>query len=140
MPKATMLENVMQLNQHLSIGQARSMLGAFLFKGDDVFKPVNVLSGGEKNRVGLCCLLAKKANTLILDEPTNHLDMQSIDILAEALRLFEGTTIFVSHNRSFIDDVATHILGLNPRGQTLLVEGDLDRFEAKAAQVEFNWH
>ena len=140
MPKATMLENVMQLNQHLSIGQARSMLGAFLFKGDDVFKPLNVLSGGEKNRVGLCCLLAKKANTLILDEPTNHLDMQSIDILAEALRLFEGTVMFVSHNRSFIDDVATHILGLNPRGQTLLVEGDLDRFEAKATQVEFSWN
>ncbi len=139
-PKATMLENVMQLNQHLSIGQARSMLGAFLFKGDDVFKPLNVLSGGEKNRVGLCCLLAKKANTLILDEPTNHLDMQSIDILAESLSVFEGTVLFVSHNRSFIDDVATHILGLNARGQTLLVEGDLERFEAKAAQVEFCWN
>lgn len=139
MPKATMLENVMQLNQHLSMGQARSMLGAFLFKGDDVFKPINVLSGGEKNRVGLCCLLAKKANTLILDEPTNHLDMQSIDILAEALKVFEGTAMFVSHNRSFIDDVATHVLGLNPRGQTLLVEGDLERFETKAAQVGFVW-
>lgn len=140
MPKATMLENVMQLNQHLSMGQARSMLGAFLFKGDDVFKPLNVLSGGEKNRVGLCCLLAKKANTLILDEPTNHLDMQSIDILAESLNAFEGTVLFVSHNRSFIDDVATHILGLNAKGQTLLVEGDLERFEAKAEQVEFSWN
>lgn len=139
MPKATMLENVMQLNQHLSMGQARAMLGAFLFKGDDAFKPINVLSGGEKNRVGLCCLLAKKANTLILDEPTNHLDMQSIDILAEALKAFEGSVMFVSHNRSFIDDVATHILGLNPRGQTLLVEGDLERFETKAAQVGFVW-
>ena len=139
MPKATMLENVMQLNQHLSMGQARSMLGAFLFKGDDVFKPLNVLSGGEKNRVGLCCLLAKKANTLILDEPTNHLDMQSIDVLADSLSAFEGTVLFVSHNRSFIDDIATHILGLNARGQTLLVEGDLQRFEAKAAQVEFCW-
>lgn len=139
MPKATILENMMQLNQHLSMGQARSMLGAFLFKGDDVFKPLNVLSGGEKNRVGLCCLLAKKANTIILDEPTNHLDMQSIDILAEALSSFEGTVLFVSHNRSFIDDVATHVLGLNAKGQTLLVEGDLERFEAKAAQIEFGW-
>ncbi|MCE2716362.1 MAG: ABC-F family ATP-binding cassette domain-containing protein [Pseudomonadota bacterium] len=139
MPKATVLENMMQINQHLSMGQARGMLGAFLFKGDDVFKPLNVLSGGEKNRVGLCCLLAKKANTIILDEPTNHLDMQSIDILAEALSAFEGTVLFVSHNRSFIDDVATHILGLNAKGQTLLVEGDLERFEAKAAQVEFGW-
>jgi len=139
MPKATVLENMMQINQHLSMGQARGMLGAFLFKGDDVFKPLNVLSGGEKNRVGLCCLLAKKANTIILDEPTNHLDMQSIDVLAEGLSAFEGTVLFVSHNRSFIDDVATHILGLNAKGQTLLVEGDLERFETKAAQVEFGW-
>lgn len=138
-PKATILENMMQINQHLSMGQARGMLGAFLFKGDDVFKPLNVLSGGEKNRVGLCCLLAKKANTIILDEPTNHLDMQSIDVLAEGLSGFEGTVLFVSHNRSFIDDVATHILGLNAKGQTLLVEGDLERFETKAAQVEFGW-
>ena len=138
-PKATILENMMQINQHLSMGQARGMLGAFLFKGDDVFKPLNVLSGGEKNRVGLCCLLAKKANTIILDEPTNHLDMQSIDVLAEGLSAFEGTVLFVSHNRSFIDDVATHILGLNAKGQTLLVEGDLERFETKAAQVEFGW-
>lgn len=139
MPKESILENMMQLNQTLSMGQARSFLGAFLFKGDDVFKPLQVLSGGEKNRVGLCCLLAKKANTLVLDEPTNHLDMQSIDILAESLSSFEGTVMFVSHNRSFIDDVATHILGLNSKGHTLLVEGDLERFEKKAAEVEFRW-
>jgi ATP-binding cassette subfamily F protein 3 len=138
-PKATVLENVMQLNPTLTMGQARSFLGAFLFKGDDVFKPLQVLSGGEKNRVGLCCLLAKKANTLILDEPTNHLDMQSIDILAEGLKNFEGSALFVSHNRSFIDDVATHVLGLNAKGQTLLVEGDLERFETKATEVGFVW-
>lgn len=138
-PKATVLENVMQLNPTLTMGQARSFLGAFLFKGDDVFKPLQVLSGGEKNRVGLCCLLAKKANTLMLDEPTNHLDMQSIDVLADGLRNFEGSTLFVSHNRSFIDDVATHVLGLNAKGQTLLVEGDLERFETKAAEVGFVW-
>lgn len=65
--------------------------------------------------------------------------MQSIDVLAEGLSAFEGTVLFVSHNRSFIDDVATHILGLNAKGQTLLVEGDLERFETKAAQVEFGW-
>jgi ATP-binding cassette subfamily F protein 3 len=140
MPKSTVLENVMQLNPTLTMGQARSFLGAFLFKGDDVFKPLQVLSGGEKNRVGLCCLLAKKANTLVLDEPTNHLDMQSIDILADGLKNFAGTALFVSHNRSFIDDVATHVLGLNSKGQTLLVEGDLERFETKATEVGFVWN
>lgn len=139
MPKETVLENMMQINPTLSIGQARSFLGAFLFKGDDVFKPLQVLSGGEKNRVGLCCLLAKKANTLFLDEPTNHLDMQSIDILADSLTKFEGTVFFVSHNRSFIDDVSTHILGLNAKGETLLVEGDFERFEKKANELNFVW-
>ncbi len=136
-PKKTVLENMMELNPHLNIGQARSALGSFLFSGDDVFKPVKVLSGGEKNRVGLCSLLVKKANTLLLDEPTNHLDMQSVEMLTNALLNFEGSMLLVSHNRSLIDDVATHVLGMNAQGKTLLVEGDLERFYAKAQQQKF---
>ncbi|MFI5163543.1 MAG: ATP-binding cassette domain-containing protein, partial [Sphingobacteriales bacterium] len=89
--------------------ELRSILGSFLFNGDDVFKKIKVLSGGEKSRVALAKALTADANFLILDEPTNHLDIQSVNILIQALQQFEGTFIVVSHDRYFLDNVANKI-------------------------------
>jgi ATP-binding cassette subfamily F protein 3 len=91
------------------------MLGAFLFRGDDVYKPVSVLSGGEKSRLALLRMLLKPMNHLILDEPTNHLDIQSKDILLDALRSYGGTVVFVSHDRSFMEALSTKTLELSAR-------------------------
>src|SRR5690606_5960615 len=89
--------------------ELRSILGCFLFTGDDVFKKIKVLSGGEKSRVALAKALTADANFLVLDEPTNHLDMASVNILIQALQQFEGTFIVVSHDRYFLDNVANKI-------------------------------
>jgi ATP-binding cassette subfamily F protein 3 len=89
--------------------ELRTILGAFLFTGDDVFKKIRVLSGGEKSRVALAKALTADANFLILDEPTNHLDMQSVNILIQALQQFDGTFIAVSHDRYFLDNIANKI-------------------------------
>ncbi len=96
------------------IPRVRDMLGSFLFRGDDVFKPLNVLSGGEKSRLALLQLLLKPVNLLILDEPTNHLDLHSKDVLLGALESFGGTVVFVSHDRGFIQSLATRVLELSP--------------------------
>ncbi len=94
------------------IPKLRDMLGAFLFRGDDVYKSLDVLSGGEKSRVALLQLLLSPVNLLVLDEPTNHLDIHSKDVLLTALRDFGGTVIFVSHDRGFIEQLATKVLHL----------------------------
>ncbi|MDR2719141.1 MAG: ABC-F family ATP-binding cassette domain-containing protein [Treponema sp.] len=96
------------------IPKVRDMLGAFLFRGDDVYKPVSVLSGGEKSRLALLHMLLKPMNLLILDEPTNHLDLHSKDILLDTLRQFGGTIIFVSHDRAFMEALSTKTLELSP--------------------------
>jgi ATP-binding cassette subfamily F protein 3 len=96
------------------IPKIRDMLGAFLFRGDDVYKPVSVLSGGEKSRLALLHMLLKPMNLLILDEPTNHLDLHSKDILLETLQQFGGTIIFVSHDRAFMEALSTKTLELSP--------------------------
>jgi ATP-binding cassette subfamily F protein 3 len=95
-------------------GRVRGLLGAFLFSGDDVNKKISVLSGGEKNRVAMVKILLQNANLLILDEPTNHLDIVSKDILLDALQQFDGTILFVSHDRTFLNELATDILELTP--------------------------
>ena len=94
------------------IPKLRDMLGAFLFRGDDVYKSLDVLSGGEKSRIALLQLLLSPVNLLVLDEPTNHLDIHSKDVLLQALRDFGGTVIFVSHDRGFIEQLATKVLHL----------------------------
>lgn len=94
--------------------RARSLLGAFLFPGDDVDKKISVLSGGERNRVAMVKVLLAHGNFLLLDEPTNHLDLQSKDILASAIKAFDGTVLFVSHDRTFLDEIATRVLELTP--------------------------
>lgn len=98
------------------IPRLRDMLAAFLFRGDDIYKQVNVLSGGEKNRLALLRLLFKPLNLLILDEPTNHLDLHSKDVLLDALNSFDGTVVFVSHDRGFIEGLATRVLELTASG------------------------
>ena len=103
--------------------RVRNMLGAFLFRGDDVFKPLSVLSGGEKSRLALLRMLLKPMNLLILDEPTNHLDLQSKDILLDCLKAFAGTIIFVSHDRGFMEALATKTLGLKPGSHRLYYGG-----------------
>ncbi len=96
------------------VPRARDMLGAFLFRGDDVFKSLDVLSGGEKSRIALLKLLLRPVNLLVLDEPTNHLDMHSKDVLLDALKDFGGTVIFVSHDHAFIQNLATRVIELTP--------------------------
>ena len=120
---ASVLETVESEAPLELIPKIRDMLGAFLFRGDDVHKSLDVLSGGEKARVALLKLLLRPVNFLILDEPTNHLDMHSKDVLLDALKDFGGTVIFVSHDRGFIENLSTRVLELKP-GQFRLFPGD----------------
>jgi ATP-binding cassette subfamily F protein 3 len=94
----------------------RSFLGAFLFRGDDVYKKIHMLSGGEKNRVAMVKVLLQYANFLLLDEPTNHLDLNSKSVLLQSLQQYPGTLFFVSHDHQFVQDLATDILELTPKG------------------------
>lgn len=135
-PKKTVLENVMSQG-NISENQARSVLGGVLFQKEDVFKKTNVLSGGEKSRLGLSCLLVQKANFLLLDEPTNHLDMASTEVLASSLEDFKGTLLFVSHNRSFINHVATHVFAMTYDGRGELFEGKLEDYERLSERAHF---
>ncbi|MBQ1954229.1 MAG: ABC-F family ATP-binding cassette domain-containing protein, partial [Clostridia bacterium] len=96
--------------------EARNRLGTYRFRGDDVFKTISVLSGGEKSRLKLCIMLYEEINTLVLDEPTNHLDIYSREWLEDLLDAYESTLIFVSHDRYFIDRFATHIWSIEKNG------------------------
>ena len=115
--------------------EIRNRLGAFLFSGDDVKKSVGMLSGGERARLLLAKLSMENNNFLILDEPTNHLDIDSKEVLENALIDFDGTLLFVSHDRYFINRVATHVLELSENGSTLYL-GDYDYYVEKKAEVE----
>jgi ATP-binding cassette subfamily F protein 3 len=115
------------------IPELRTLLGSFLFRGDDVFKSVAVLSGGERSRLAMLLLLLKPANLLILDEPTNHLDIASKDVLLDALSNFPGTVIFVSHDRHFISHLATAVLEVKG-GCARYLPGDYEYYLGKAAQ------
>ena len=112
----------------------RAVLGRFLFTGDDVLKTVSDLSGGEKGRLALSKLMMQKSNLLILDEPTNHLDLDSKEILEEALIQFPGTILFVSHDRYFINRIATRVIELSTDGVTPYL-GDYDYYVEKKQEM-----
>jgi ATP-binding cassette subfamily F protein 3 len=112
-PDRTVLEEALDTPQKVTEQFIRTLLGSFLFRGDDVFKPVKVLSGGEKSRLALVKLLLDPPNLLLMDEPTTHLDMASIDALIYALQQFEGTLIFISHDVYFIKALSNHVVHVN---------------------------
>ncbi len=109
----------------------RNILGGFLFSGDDVYKKVRVLSGGERTRLAVARMLLRPSNTLLLDEPTNHLDLDSKDVLLDALVDYGGTLIFVSHDRYFVERLATKIIEINGSGDAVVYPG---------TYTEFLWH
>lgn len=119
--------------------ELRSLLGCFLFSGEDVFKRIGVLSGGERNRYALLRMLLHPANFLLLDEPTNHLDMRAKDVLLEALSKYTGTVVFVSHDRYFIDNLATRVFEIG-EGRVEVYPGNYEdyrwRKEGGAARLQ----
>lgn len=117
-PSMSVLETIEEVVGRDNGGNLRSLLGCFLFRGDDVFKKVSVLSGGERSRLSLAKILLKPANFLILDEPTNHLDMQSQNVLQEALLAYQGTIVIVSHNRDFLDPITDKVIEFYSNGTT----------------------
>ncbi len=124
---ATILQQVSQASPITSQTRIRSILGGFLFSGDDIEKPIRVLSGGERARVALAMLLTKPSNLLLLDEPTNHLDLESSESLAESLSRYDGTILFVSHNRSFVRKLATTIWNIE-NGVVEVYPGTMDEY------------
>ena len=134
----TVFENVMELRtveNQLSEQQARAILGAFLFRKDDVHKPVGVLSGGEKSRLALARLLVKPPNLLLMDEPTTHLDIPSIDALTSALKNYEGTLIFISHDVHFIRSLEAQVLHVHS-GRLTPYAGNYDYYLEKSRATD----
>jgi ATP-binding cassette, subfamily F, member 3 len=128
-----LLEEASDIANPPSEQTVRSILGAFLFRGDDVFKPVSVLSGGEKSRLALAKLLLAPPNLLLMDEPTTHLDMRSIEALVGALRQYDGTMLFISHDVYFIRQIATSVFQVR-NGEVVLFPGDYDYYLEKSAR------
>src|SRR5271165_54738 len=126
-PEARILDDLGELSPASTQTQLRSLLGCFLFSGDDVFKRIGVLSGGERNRYALLKMLLDPANFLLLDEPTNHLDMRAKDVLLEALEKYTGTVVFVSHDRYFIDKLATRVFEIGD-GKVELYPGNYEDY------------
>jgi ATP-binding cassette subfamily F protein 3 len=133
----TVLGVLLSVNSGMTNTQLRSLLGAFLFRGDDVDKKVRVLSGGEKSRLALARMIACPANLLIMDEPTNHLDMRSQEVLQEAMAQYDGSIIVVSHNRYFVDSFINKILEIK-NGRGTIFDGNtayyLEKLRAQKAQ------
>jgi len=135
-PDLTVLETVEKIATRGAALSARDVLGCFLFRGDDVFKKIGVLSGGERSRVALVRMLVRPANFLILDEPTNHLDMQSQDILQRALIDYPGTLLIVSHNRDFLDPIVQKTMEFRPNEDPRVFAGNLTYYLEKTEAEE----
>jgi ATP-binding cassette subfamily F protein 3 len=133
-PERTVLQEALDTPQRISEETVRTVLGSFLFRGDDVFKPVSVLSGGEKSRLALVKLLLDPPNLLLMDEPTTHLDMASIDALISALGQYSGTLIFISHDVYFIRQLARHVLHV-ANGKLTHYHGDYQYYLDKSATL-----
>ncbi len=131
MPKHSVLESALDVRNPVPEQTARTVLGSFLFRGDDVFKPVAVLSGGEKTRLALVRLLLDPPNLLLMDEPTTHLDIGSIDAVIGALQQYEGTLLFISHDVHFIRSIAQTVLHVNA-GKLTPYAGDYDYYLEKS--------
>ena len=129
-PQLTVLETMNLVGADMTVTRTRSLLGAFLFRGDDVEKKVAVLSGGEKSRLALAKMIATPANLMLLDEPTNHLDMSSQEVLQEAMAQYDGTIVVVSHNRYFLDTFVNKVLEVRD-GRITLHEGNVEEYLAK---------
>ncbi|MGA8151733.1 MAG: ABC-F family ATP-binding cassette domain-containing protein [Terriglobales bacterium] len=138
-PDARILDDIGELSPRSTQTELRSLLGCFLFSADEVFKRIGVLSGGERNRYALLKMLLEPANFLLLDEPTNHLDMRAKDVLLEALSKYTGTVVFVSHDRYFIDKLATRVFEVGG-GRVEVYPGNYEdyrwRKEGGAAQLQ----
>ena len=132
-PNRTIYEEVYERIPLATIGTVKGILGAFQFSGDESEKKVGVLSGGEKSRVMLACMLSVPVNFLVLDEPTNHLDIQSREVLLEALQRFEGTIMIVSHDRYFLRHLATRVFEID-QGALNVYEGDYHYYLEKTGR------
>jgi len=134
-PEAEILDDLCAAAPRATATELRGLLGCFLFREDDVFKKIGVLSGGERNRYALCKLLTQPSNFVLLDEPTNHLDMRAKEVLLEALKGYEGTVVFVSHDRYFIDELAKKVFEV-AGGKVTAYPGNYEEFlRAKARQI-----
>lgn len=136
MSQNNVLEELWKEYPHMNESVVRKILGRFLFTQDEVLKQVNSLSGGEKARIQLAKLMLEENNLLILDEPTNHLDIDSKEVLEKALENFPGTIIVVSHDRYFIDKIATRVMEIEPH-KIMMVDGDYSYFLHKKKEAEF---
>lgn len=134
-PKKTVYESLEEVYEGRTITETRKLLGAFLFKGDDVYKKVSILSGGEKSRLALARMLAKPAPLICLDEPTNHLDMYALDVLAKALQDYSGSLILISHDRDLVARVANKVIDVR-NGVITVYEGDYDYYLEKREQPQ----
>ncbi|WP_336789388.1 ABC-F family ATP-binding cassette domain-containing protein [Paenibacillus sp. MMO-177] len=134
-PSNTVLEEVWGTYPHMEEARVRTVLGNFLFSGEDVLKRISSLSGGEKARVSLAKLMLEQANVLILDEPTNHLDLFSKEVLESALLEYEGTLLFISHDRYFLNKMAERVVELTPTGTEHFL-GNYDDMMEKKAELE----
>ena len=132
-PDLTVLDCAEQAASRENAPLARNLLGCFLFRGDDVFKKIGVLSGGERSRVALVCMLLRPANFLILDEPTNHLDIQSQEVLQNALKDYPGSYLIVSHNRSFLDPIVDKTLEFRQGHPPRMFTGNISYYLDKVA-------